>query len=126
MDRPVAAGEGIPVRFFGRTAYVPRGLGAIAVKVHAVILSGYAAYDGLRGFEITVFPPVTIEQTDDPDGDISRATQVMFDALEVMIRKDPTQWYMFRQFWPDEELPAQADARVTAAVKSGAGETSDG
>jgi hypothetical protein len=27
----------------------------------------------------------------------------MYNALEEMIRLDPTQWYMFRSFWPDED-----------------------
>jgi len=29
-----------------------------------------------------------------------RLTQYMYDALEEMVRAWPSQWYMFRSFWP--------------------------
>lgn len=103
IDRPLAAGEGIPIQFFGRTAYVPRGLGALAVKMGAVILPGFAWYNGHGGYNAKTFTPTLIERSGDDAADIIRATQVMFDALEAMIRLDPTQWYMFRPFWPDDD-----------------------
>lgn len=104
IDRPVTPGEGVPVTFFGRTAYVPRGLGALAAKLGCAILPGFVSYDAKGQFVARIFPAVTITPSGDTDADIRRATQVMFDALEVMIREDPTQWYMFRPFWPTEDV----------------------
>lgn len=103
IDRALPAGEGVPVQFFGRTAYVPRGLGAVVAKTGAAICPGFvyfAADDHEHPFRARVFPPVTIEKSGNEQTDVIRATQAMFDALEVMVREDPTQWYMFRRFWP--------------------------
>lgn len=113
IDRPLAKGEGIPVRFFGRTAYVPRALGALMMKLGSTILPGFVWYDAQMQFQARVFPPCAIVRTGNDEADTIAATQIMFDALETMIRIDPAQWYMFRQFWPDEELPA---AEQPAAV----------
>ena len=122
IDRPVAPGEGIPIQFFGKTAYVPRGIGAISAKTGAQIIAGYVWYDRHQGFCIRAFPPVRIVRSGDEAADIRRATQVMFDALEEMIRLDPTQWYMFRQFWPDSEIemaPAKTRVPVTREATRG-------
>jgi lauroyl/myristoyl acyltransferase len=102
IDRPVPPEEGVPVRFFGRTAYVPRGLGALAVKMDVAIVPGFAWYNDHGGYNAKLFDPVFIEKTEDTDADTIRAMQVMYDALEAIIRVNPTQWYMFRPFWPDE------------------------
>lgn len=115
MDRPLPAGEGVPIQFFGRTTYVPRGLGALAVKMGAVIMPGFAWYNDHGGYNTRSFTPVLIERSGDEDADIIRATQVMFDALEAIIRLDPTQWYMFRPFWPDDTAPLGNDAHRDAA-----------
>ena len=103
IDSPLQPNEGIPVQFFGRTAYAPRGIGALAVKYRAAIMPSFSWYNDKGGYSAKVFPPTTIEKTGDENADTIRATQVMFDALESIIRQDPTQWYMFRQFWPDDE-----------------------
>lgn len=112
VDRPVPPNEGIPVTFFGKTAYVPRGLGALAARLGAAIVAGFVWGDRDGGYRVFVNPPVVITPSGDPDADAIRATQVMFDALERMIRQDPTQWYMFRPFWPHAQDAAPAPTPV--------------
>ncbi len=122
IDRPLGVGEGVPVRFFGRTAYIPRGLLAIAVKVGAAVVPGFAWYDGIYGYFGRIFPPIIIERTGNEDADIQRAAQTLFDAFEVMVRQDPTQWYMFRQFWPDDaEAAATTSGRDATALSAPGG-----
>lgn len=102
VDRPVSREEGVEVTFFGRKTYVPGGPAALALKSGAAILPGYAWYghDGTfyeRGFE-PIFP--CMQKGIDKAAEIARLTQYMYSALEEMVRQWPTQWYMFRQFWP--------------------------
>jgi lauroyl/myristoyl acyltransferase len=86
----------------------------LAVKMGAVILPGFAWYNQHGGYNAKTFTPTLIERSGDEDADIIRATQVMFDALEAMIRLDPTQWYMFRPFWPDDDAAPDDAARHEA------------
>jgi KDO2-lipid IV(A) lauroyltransferase len=101
VDIPVAPGEGVAIQFFGRTAYVPRGIVALAVKYQATIMPGFVWFNQQGGYSARVAAPIAISP-DDPDATEARIAQRMFDAIELMIRRDPTQWYMFRPFWPDQ------------------------
>ena len=104
VDRPVAKEEGVEVTFFGRKTYVPGGPAALAIKCGAAILPGYAWYGQHNSFYMRTFPPMFPQAVKGTDkaAEITRLTQYMYDALEQMVRQWPTQWYMFRQFWPPE------------------------
>jgi len=104
VDRPVTQDQGIEVTFFGRKTYVPSGPAALALKSGAAIVPGFVWYGHHNEFYARMFPPIFPQQgkVEERVKEISRLTQRMYDALEVMIREWPTQWYMFRQFWPSE------------------------
>lgn len=99
-DRPMTAETGVPVTFFGRTAYVPGGTAALALKAGAAIIPGYVWY-GLRGeYYLRSFNPIFPDREAERQAEVQRLTQLTYNALEIMIREWPTQWYMFRPFWP--------------------------
>ena len=102
VDRPVSADEGTEVTFFGRKTYVPGGPAALALKSGAAIVPGYMWYGHHQEFYVRAFPPIFPSEYkgEDKDVAIKHLTQRMFDALEEVVREWPTQWYMFRQFWP--------------------------
>ena len=109
VDRPLAAKDGVPVTFFGYTTYVPGGLAALALKVGATILPGFAYYDDrkpgvyygkmCRPINAEVLPGKSSEER------IQEITQQIYRALEEIISEHPDQWYMFRRFWPEEARP---------------------
>lgn len=103
-DRPVAKNQGIEVTFFGRKTYVPGGPAALAFKSGAAIVLGFVWYGQNNEFYTKAFTPIFPKQGKniDRDTEISRLTQSIYDRLEVLIREWPSQWYMFRQFWPSE------------------------
>jgi KDO2-lipid IV(A) lauroyltransferase len=111
VDIPMPLGSGIPIQFFGRTAYVPRGIIALAIKYHTTIVPGFAWFNQQRGYSARVMPPITIAP-DDPEANEACVAQRIFDAIETMIRRDPTQWYMFRPFWPDLAPKARLPRRA--------------
>ncbi|HET9920527.1 MAG TPA: hypothetical protein VFQ30_11835 [Ktedonobacteraceae bacterium] len=108
VDRPLSATEGVPVTFFGRTTYVPAGPAALALKSGASIMPGYVWYGPKQRFFIRSFAPIFPEEARGKDKQSATVylTQRIYDRLEEMVRAWPTQWYMFRAFWPAQ--PAQA------------------
>ncbi|HLJ36423.1 MAG TPA: lysophospholipid acyltransferase family protein [Ktedonobacteraceae bacterium] len=106
VDRPVTQQQGTPIRFFGRTTYVPGGTAALALKSGAAILPGYVWYGPRNQMLLRAFPPIFPQSSGDRDSDIATVTQRIYDSLEEMVRAWPTQWYMFRQFWPTEGIDA--------------------
>lgn len=103
-DRPVSKEEGVEVTFFGRKTYVPSGPAALAIMSGAAILPGFVWYGRNNSFYEIAFPPIfpRTGKGTDKAAEIARLTQYVYDALEEMVRQWPTQWYMFRQFWPTE------------------------
>jgi lauroyl/myristoyl acyltransferase len=107
-DRPLSPQEGTPITFFGRTTYVPSGPATMAVMSGASIVPGYVWYGHHQQFYVRCFDPITPRPYKGPverEKEVLRLTQYTYDALEVMIREWPSQWYMFRPFWPRETLP---------------------
>ena len=102
VDRPLEADQGIPITFFGHTTYVPGGPAMLALKSGATILPGYVWYGHHHQFYLRVFPPVIPREGkgEDKVKEVVRLTQYIYTSLEEMVREWPTQWYMFRPFWP--------------------------
>ena len=105
FDRPVAENQGIEVTFFGRKTYVPAGPAALALKSGAAIIPAFVWYGHHNEFYVKAFKPIYPQPVKNAEraAEISRLTQHIYDVLEEMIREWPTQWYMFRQFWPSEQ-----------------------
>jgi lauroyl/myristoyl acyltransferase len=110
IDRPLPAGEGVPIRFFGRRCYVPGGIAQLALKTGAAIAPGFCWYDEEHSptFYTYVASPIIPVPTGDRQADAIGLTQRIYDVIAEMIRTYPAQWYMFRPFWPDGPDPAQA------------------
>ena len=104
VDRPVPKNQGIEITFFGRKTYVPGGPAALALKSGATIVPGFVWYGHHNEIYARAFNPIIPQQGKHIERatEISRLTQRIYDVLEVMIREWPSQWYMFRQFWPSE------------------------
>ncbi len=101
-DRPMTAEQGVPISFFGRTTYVPGGPAAFALKSGASIVPGYVWYGPRNLWYVRAFPPIFPEEyrSGDHTKDVVQVTQRIYTTVEEMVRKWPTQWYMFRPFWP--------------------------
>jgi len=104
VDRPMPANQGTEITFFGRKTYVSGGPAAIALKCGAAIVPAFVWYGHHNEFYVKAFKPIYPRQVKNTEraAEISRLTQCIYDVLESMIREWPSQWYMFRQFWPSE------------------------
>ncbi|MFY1670370.1 lysophospholipid acyltransferase family protein [Plantactinospora sp. WMMB334] len=126
IDRPVTRERGVEVTFFGHRTYVPVGSAALAVKSGAAVMPGYVWYAPHNGYYIRAFPPIfprPVSNSAEKTQEIQRLTQYMFACQEEVIRQCPTQWFMFRRFWPaaGEALgAAAADAPAPEATVTGA------
>lgn len=103
VDRPVSKEKGVEVTFFGQKTYVPGGPGALALKAGATIVPGFVWYGRNNQFYIRAFPPVypqPCQGAEEREREIARLMQAIYSAMEEIIREWPTQWFMFRPFWP--------------------------
>jgi KDO2-lipid IV(A) lauroyltransferase len=101
-DRPMPD-DGVPVQFFGETAWLPSGPAAIALKTGAPIVFGYCLRqkgDIKFGGAVELLDSYKPLLTGNKQTDTEIITQALATAFEGLIRRAPSQWYMFRPMWP--------------------------
>jgi KDO2-lipid IV(A) lauroyltransferase len=118
IDRPVTREHGVEVTFFGHRTYVPAGAATLAVKSGASVMPGYVWYASSDRYYIRAFRPVfprPVTTNAERAQEIQRLTQYMFACQEEVVRQCPTQWFMFRPFWPADTASRPEAAPVRAA-----------
>lgn len=100
--------RGVEASFFGAPARFPIGPFHLARMTRAVLMPVFITYAADYRFEIELGEPIPVERTADRDGDVRRALARWVPVLEGAVRRWPTQWYTFYDFWqpPGEEAPA--------------------
>ena len=102
IDVP-AAGSGIEVEFFGAPIAVSDGPARIALRagaaVVAAVLPRRSRWSDVVSAEVA---PVRFEPTGDAERDARGLTQALFAQFEEFIRRNPEQWYIFRNLWPGD------------------------
>jgi phosphatidylinositol dimannoside acyltransferase len=85
-------GPGVGVRFFGRSAVVPGGPAAFALKTGAALMPACQWATGPGCYKIRLDPALTISEADTKEGLMQRVV----DRFEEFIKERPDQWYAFR------------------------------
>jgi lauroyl/myristoyl acyltransferase len=103
-DRPMIGEKGgVPIQFFGETAYFQAGAATLALKTGAKIIPAFLVRNRNRdGYWGRIGAALEYETTGDKDKDIQLITQAVASAIENIIRVAPEQWYMFRPMWGDK------------------------
>jgi lauroyl/myristoyl acyltransferase len=93
--------RGVPCPFLGAEARFPLGPFLLARMSGAVLLPVFIAYASDRRFEIEVGEPIEVASTSDREADARAALACWVEVLEGAVRRWPTQWYTFYDFWPE-------------------------
>lgn len=94
--------SGVELAFFGADARFPTGPFHLARMTGAVLLPSFVAYAADLRFEIVQGPAITVGRTADRDADVRAAMLQWVEALEAAVRRWPTQWYTFYDFWTSD------------------------
>jgi len=88
--------SGIEVTFFGKTAKMPAGPAALAIKTGALLLAAHVSY---TDFGVAIeFEEIA------SNGSVQQVTQKMADFFEKTISKRPTDWHMLQRIWKNDDL----------------------
>lgn len=101
----------IEVDFFGARIAVSDGAARIALRAGSSVVAATARR--LTPWSATVtghLSPVAFAPSGETDRDVRELTQALFSQFEQHVRRDPTQWYIFRHLWV-------ADARDVRAAQ---------
>ena len=98
--------SGVDLAFFGEKTSFPTGPFHLARMTGAVLLPTFIAYAPDLRFEVVHGTAISVARTADRDGDVRAAMERGVETLEGAVRRWPTQWYTFYDFWPRPEDPA--------------------
>lgn len=97
---------GVPVTFFGATIAVSDGPARLALRTGASVVAGLVPRDTPWGEAVRVeATPIALAPTGDEAADARALMQAVFAHFEAAVRRDPSQWYIFRNLWPADALP---------------------
>lgn len=88
---------GYPMRFLGREKKIPRGPIVLSLRSGAPVIPVIVSRQPNRDLKMECFPPLTISSNQGEE----EILQQYVCLLEDQIRKLPTQWLLFREFWKE-------------------------
>lgn len=89
-----AGRNGLPAKFFGKTAYTYSAPAAFAQKTGCAVVPAYITKEpGFRKHRIIIDKPIPLIDTGDKEKDLMLNTQQYNDYLETIVRKYPDQWF---------------------------------
>jgi KDO2-lipid IV(A) lauroyltransferase len=107
--------NGLPIPFFGRESYFPRGPWELAAMTGAPILCSFFYMDGDGRFRARFLEPITITgERGQRRAAIEAGMRRYVHDLEILIRRHPDQWYCFYPFWDDPLRKELAAGRTLA------------
>lgn len=96
--------RGIPVLFFGQTAFTAPGPAILSIKANAPILPMFMVRENEVKRRLIIGKPIHIERTSDEKKDIEMLTVKFTKIIEEVVRQYPAQWTWLNRRW---KLPLQ-------------------
>lgn len=92
-------GRGVKVEFFGEATTLPAGPVSLARKTGAPIVPVGIYFKRGGGHDAAIHPALPDAH---PDEDIAAGVQDIAERLELIIRRDPSQWHLVQPNWPSD------------------------
>lgn len=105
-DRPRAGGDSIHVPVCGRRYALPIGTAALARAAEVPILPVFVFRTGRRQARCVFRTPVRVPHVGDRKADLRAALAEVGRHVEWAIRRQPYQWFCFREAWSDSASPS--------------------
>lgn len=106
--------DGIFVPFLGRLAATATGPAFMALHTGAAVVPAFIHRTANNKHVVRIFPAIEFTPTGDNDADIRALTIRINQALEVVIREHPEQWFWLHNRWKTRP-PAELDTLCGAA-----------
>lgn len=97
-DRFMGAAKRVACRFLGKVADFPQGPFSVAAMRGLDVLAVNVMKEGLKKYKIYV-TPLHYDKEQSRKEQIKQLSEAYVAELERCLRRDPTQWYNFFDFW---------------------------
>lgn len=100
-DRAGTKGRRVKVPFLGKEAWFPTAALALAATVNAPVCAALTFRESTRRYTCFGVGPLTVPNTASKPERIDAMLREFIAAIEMYLRKYPTQWFNFYDFWKD-------------------------
>ncbi|MFH1460776.1 MAG: lysophospholipid acyltransferase family protein [Candidatus Omnitrophota bacterium] len=100
-DRDFSGENGIFVNFLGKELFAPLGAAVLSLRTGAAIVPAFVIRDEKddRYFDYIFEKPIYPEKTGNEKQEVRTLTQKYVDVIAKYVKKYPTQWFVFHEFW---------------------------
>ncbi|MBI4974355.1 MAG: lysophospholipid acyltransferase family protein [Candidatus Omnitrophica bacterium] len=95
--------NGIHVDFFGRKTLLPKGPSVFSRRIGSAIVPTFMIREKDDSFRLIMDKPIFPDASGEEDKAIETLTKKYLSVIEAYVRKYPTQWYMFREVWNNND-----------------------
>ncbi len=99
IDQGTSRGEGVEVKFFGRTVTATPAAALLARRYDCPVLPVYCVREADGELVLIIEPPLALKKTKNLRDDLQENTQIMNHDIEKAIRAYPEQWFWFHKRW---------------------------
>lgn len=100
--------NGIRVKFFGKKICIPRGPSAFSSKIGSAIVPSFMVREPDDTFRLCIEKPIFPSGNNGGEELLAMAEKYV-PILESYIRKYPTQWFMFKDMWSNNNENMRPD-----------------
>ena len=95
--------KGIKINFFEKETRpcIPKGPVKLALRTGAKIIPGFVIRDKRNHHTIIFKEPIEISRTGDEKEDSRRTMENFFAVFEEIVKKYPSQWFVFYPLWEE-------------------------
>ena len=97
-DRIFGSQKSVDCHFFGATARFPLGGFAMAVQKNVPVLAVFVMKEGMRKYHAYV-QEITCDTQVGKREQMAQLAQSFAERLEAIVRRYPTQWFNYYDFW---------------------------
>lgn len=97
-DRIFGSQKTVDCQFFGQTARFPLGGFAMAVQKEVDAMAVFVMKEGMRGYHIYIHE-LQYDRSLERREQMSQLAQCFATQLETIVRRYPTQWFNYFDFW---------------------------
>ena len=97
-DRIFGSQKSADCRFFGKTARFPLGAFALAVQKEVAVLAVFVMKEGMKKYHAFV-REIEYDRQANKREQMSQLAQTFASQLEDIVRRYPTQWFNYYDFW---------------------------
>ncbi|MDD5496209.1 MAG: hypothetical protein PHP46_03800 [Candidatus Omnitrophica bacterium] len=104
--------NGLKIPFFGCETLMPKGPAALSQKLGSPIVPTFFIRQPDDTFKLIMEEPIYPEMGARDDGAIERLARKYITVMESYITRYPTQWYVFREVWNNDEKSMRPDTII--------------